>query len=110
MKNIQTRYNHAVDNYLNSLSEGESDVVKLSAQLNVLKDNPKAAQQLQRKEGDIKKRITTLKHDIDTWTTNMGFLGRSKGAEQLKKETEAKIAMAQEELKGLEKQLKAMRG
>ena len=110
MKNIQTRYNQAIDNYLNSLSEGEKDVAKLSVQLNILKDNPKAAQQLQRKEGDIKKRITALKHDIDAWTTNMGFLGRSKGAEQLKKETEAKINQAQEELKGLEKQLKAMRG
>ncbi len=109
MKNIQNRYNQAVDHYLNSLTEGEKDVAKLSAQLNILKDNPKAAQQLHRKEGDLKKRITTLKHDIDTWTTNMGFLGRSKGAEQLKKETEAKITEAQQELKGLEKQLKAMR-
>src|SRR6185437_12650922 len=36
MKNIQTRYNKAVDSYLNSLTEGEKDVAKLSAQLNIL--------------------------------------------------------------------------
>ncbi|MCF0167507.1 MAG: DUF349 domain-containing protein [Bacteroidales bacterium] len=49
-----------------------------------------------------------MEQDIQTWENNMGFFSKSKNAEQLLKELQAKIDSAKEELAGLEQRIKAL--
>jgi hypothetical protein len=112
MKNIQDRYGKAIDSYLEKVEKmgGENkEKLKLSLQVEALKNNPDGHKKLHKKEGDIHRRITTLKHDIHTWNTNMDFLGRSAAAAKLKAEMQEKINLAEKELKGLQDQMKIIK-
>jgi hypothetical protein len=112
IKSIQDRYGKAIDSYLEKVEKmgGENkEKLKLSLQVEALKNSPDAHKKLHKKEGDIHKRISTLKHDIHTWTTNMDFLGRSAAAAKLKAEMQEKINLAEKELKGLQDQMKIIK-
>jgi Domain of Unknown Function (DUF349) len=111
IKNIQDRYEKAIDKYLEKVEKmgGNIDKLKLSIQVEALKNSPDAHRKLHKKEGDIHRRITTLKHDINTWNTNIDFLGRSAAAAKLKAEFQEKINLAEKELKDLQDQMKMIK-
>jgi len=112
MKNIQDRYGKAIDKYLAKVEKmGGANIenLKLSLQVEALKNSPDAHRKLHKKEGDIHKRISTLKHDINTWNTNIDFLGRSAAAAKLKAEIQEKINLAEKELKDLQNQMKLIK-
>jgi hypothetical protein len=113
IKNIQHKYNAAIDKYLDALEKmgGEDkESLKLSLQVEASRNNPEAGKKLHRKEGDIQRKISALKQEINTWNTNIDFLGRSSAAEKLKKEMQEKIQNSQNELKALQAQLKIIKG
>jgi hypothetical protein len=113
IKTIQHKYNAAIDKYLDSIEKmgGEDkETLKLSLQVEASRNSPEAGKKLHKKEGDIHRKVTALKHEINTWTTNMDFLGRSAAAEKLKKEMQEKIQHSQNELKALQAQLKIIKG
>jgi hypothetical protein len=113
IKNIQHKYNAAIDKFLDGLEKtgGEDkETLKLSLQVEASKNNPEAGKKLHRKEGDIQRKISALKQEINTWNTNIDFLGRSSAAEKLKKEMQEKIQNSQNELKALQAQLKIIKG
>ncbi|MFL5731221.1 MAG: DUF349 domain-containing protein [Cytophagaceae bacterium] len=112
VKNVQDRYSKAIDKYLERVEKmgGENkEKLKLSLQVEALKNSPDAHKKLHKKESDIHKKISSLKHDIHTWTTNMDFLGRSAAATKLKAEMQEKINLAEKELKGLQDQMKIIK-
>jgi hypothetical protein len=112
IKNTQDRYGKAIDKYLEKVEKmGGANIekLKLSLQVEALKNSPDAHRKLHKKEGDIHKRITTLKHDINTWNTNIDFLGRSAAAAKLKAEIQEKINLAEKELKDLQDQMKMIK-
>ena len=112
MKNIQDRYGKVIDKYLEKVEKmgGKNmEKLKLSMQVEALKNSPDAHRKLHKKEGDIHKKITTLKHDINTWNTNIDFLGRSAAAAKLKVEMQEKINLAEKELKDLQDQMKMIK-
>jgi hypothetical protein len=55
------------------------------------------------------RKIQTMRQDIITWETNVGFLSRSKNADVLRSEFDKKIQHAKEELALMEAKLKMLR-
>jgi hypothetical protein len=108
---IKVRFNHAVEKYLGSLdvSADERERALLEVQLGSLKDDPDAERKLYNKEQAIRKKISKAENDLAVLQNNLEFFGRSKNAEKLKEEFNAKIAIAAEEVKALKSQLKLLR-
>jgi hypothetical protein len=113
VKIIQNKYNAAIDKYLEGIEKmgGEDkETLKLSLQVEASKNSPDAGKKLHRKESDIQRKISALKQEINTWNTNIDFLGRSNAAVKLKQEMQEKIQGSQNELKALQAQLKIIKG
>ncbi len=113
MKNIQEKYNNAIQNYIQSLDgsvPGSSkENFKLSLEISALRNSPDSGRKIHKKENEVYKKINTLKSEIDRYRTNIDFFARSKNADLLKKDIEEKIAAATKEIKELEEQLKIIR-
>lgn len=92
-----------------SLSEEDRADLKMHFEICKLRNSPHGNQKINRKENTLKRRITGLENDINTWQTNIDFFASSKNADQLKKEFTEKIASAKEELVNLKNQLRLMR-
>jgi phage host-nuclease inhibitor protein Gam len=60
---------------------------------------------VQRKEQQMRKRITQLENDIALWKNNLEFFANSKGANQLRTEYQSKIQTAEDEISKLKKQV-----
>ena len=113
IKSIQESYNKALNTYIQTLGgdvpgSGKSNL-RLSLEMTAMKNSPDAHKKVQKKEGDVYRRITSLKSEIDRYNTNIEFLGRSKNADLLRKEIQGKIDTAGKELKELEAQLKIIK-
>jgi triphosphoribosyl-dephospho-CoA synthetase len=50
-------------------------------------------------------KIAELKNDVQVWENNIGFFGKSKNADKLKEEFEARIANARKEIESLKEKL-----
>lgn len=61
---------------------------------------------MNKREGDIRRRITAIENDIATYRNNIEFFARSKNADKLRAEIDKKIADAQAQLDDLRHQLK----
>lgn len=59
-----------------------------------------------KREGDIRRRITAIENDIATYRNNIEFFARSKNADKLRAEIDKKIEDAQKQLDELKHQLK----
>ena len=62
-----------------------------------------------KREGDIRRKITMLENDIATYNNNIEFFARSKNADALRADIDRKVAAAQKQLDDLKQQLKAVR-
>jgi len=74
-----------------------------------VKDQPDAGRIINRERTGLQSKIDSLKEEILLWENNIGFFARSKQANLLKAEFEAKIARAKEELASLEAKAKILR-
>ncbi len=105
---IQQRYASAVQAFLQNtsgLSDNDRERMQLSAELNLSRQNPGAMKNVQRKEQQMRKRITQLENDIALWKNNLEFFANSRGANQLRTEYQSKIQTAEEEISKLKKQV-----
>jgi len=67
-----------------------------------IKEQPDAHRIINKERNSLQTRIDELKEEILLWENNIGFFAKSKQANVLKLEFEAKIARAKEELAGME--------
>ena len=74
-----------------------------------VKDQPDAGRIINRERSGLQTKIDSLKEEILLWENNIGFFARSKQANLLKAEFEAKIARAKEELASLEAKAKILK-
>ncbi|MBK0403082.1 DUF349 domain-containing protein [Adhaeribacter sp. BT258] len=91
------------------LSNEQKTDVLFKLQMNKLKGGPDATNKLYQKEQSIRKEISQLENDIRTLKTNIEFFARSKNAEVLRQEYDARIAEANKRIELLQKQLKEIR-
>lgn len=108
IENTRNAYKLAVENFIRSIDTVEAenkDKLILELEVSALKSDPNAKAKLQKKEGDVYRKIQSLKSDIQTWTTNMDFLANSPKADKLKDQIKSSIDQAKAELTILEEQL-----
>lgn len=91
------------------LSTEEKAGINIELQVDHIRQSPDAGHRLHQKEQSIRKEISHLENDIRTLKTNIEFFGRSKNAEKLKEEYQARIDEADHRIQILQQQLYAFR-
>lgn len=108
---IRDRYNQLTQKFLSSikgLSDSEKEQVALEVQMSGLKNDPNADRKIFHKEQTLRKQIQKAENDIAVLRNNLEFFGRSKNADKVRDEFNAKINEASEQLVQLKKQLKIL--
>lgn len=111
MQAINKRYIDAVNAYVSAIGKLSS---KERGQAIIENDSASSTEgdssrNLQRKETDIRRRMTQIENDLTIWQNNIEFFGRSKNGEKVRAEFEKKIAIAKKQLVDLKQQLKIVR-
>jgi hypothetical protein len=109
---LDDRFYDLLQKYVDSisgLSEEEKDGINIELQVDHIRQSPDASHRLHQKEQSIRKEIAHLENDIRTLKTNIEFFGRSKNAEKLKEEYQARINEADHRIQLLQQQLYAFR-
>ena len=91
------------------ISEGERNEIKIQLEIYKLKKGPQSHFKLNQKDGQIKKKISSLENDINIWKTNIDFFASSKNADKLKLEFNQKIELAEKEVIALKEHLLILR-
>ncbi|TAF95895.1 MAG: DUF349 domain-containing protein [Cytophagia bacterium] len=111
MQTTNKRYVDAVNAYvgaLGKLSPKEKAQVLLQNEVEMVKSGGDSGQNLQRKEGDIRRKMQQLEGDIVVWRNNIEFFARSKNSEKLRADVQSKIDNAQNQFDDLKRQLKVI--
>jgi len=110
MQNIQKRFVDAINAYVKASSGAtgaEKEKIMLQNEVEVtLKGDKGGSKGLDKKEGDIRKRIKAIEDDIAVWRNNIEFFARSKNADSVRNEYEKKIKTAEGEINDLKQKLK----
>ncbi|KAA9325259.1 DUF349 domain-containing protein [Adhaeribacter soli] len=108
----EEKFYSLMERYLDTIpeltNEQKNDVL-FKLQLNRLKGGPDASTKLHQKEQSIRKEIGQLENDIRTLKTNIEFFARSKNAEKLREEYQARTDEAHHRIEMLHKQLRELR-
>ena len=112
IKTIQKRYSDAINKIIDhaDMPDAEKHKMKFSAQFGNTNYGPGAEKLIIKKEGALRRQISTLENDINIWKNNLDFFASSKNADKLKEEFMVKIEKASAQLNGLKDQLKAISG
>lgn len=111
IKKMNNLYDQTINSLINAdgISEKERDQIRTQLELTKLKKRPKSHFMLSQKEGQVKRKISSLENDINVWKTNLDFFASTKNAEKLKLEFNQKIKLAEKEVKVLREQLLILR-
>ncbi|MDO9254139.1 MAG: DUF349 domain-containing protein [Bacteroidales bacterium] len=108
---IQAEFKAATNKIYDKLKVDSQEASQMSyrSRFENTKDQPDAGRIINRERNGLQFKIDSLKEEILLWENNIGFFARSKQANLLKAEFEAKIAHAKEELASLEAKAKILR-
>ena len=111
IKKINELYDETIKSLINAdgVSEDERNEIKIQLEMSKLKKGPQSQFKLNQKDGQIKRKISSLENDINIWKTNIDFFASSKNADKLKLEFNQKIQSAETEVKALKEQLLILR-
>jgi hypothetical protein len=108
---IQAAFKVAVNKIYDKLKVDSQEASQMNyrSRYENVKDQPDAGRIISRERNGLQSKIDGLKEEILLWENNIGFFARSKQANLLKAEFEAKIANAKEELASLEAKAKILK-
>ena len=108
---VQAEFKAAVNKIYDKLKvdSQEANQMNYRSRFENVKDQPDAGRIINRERTGLQTKIDSLKEEILLWENNIGFFAKSKQANLLKAEFEAKIAHAKEELASLEAKAKILR-
>lgn len=108
--NVYNAYKSAIDVHYNQLKlEGaEKDKAMFQSRMDSMKANPNADKLIDRERRDMSQQIQTLKHEVLQYENNLGFFSKSKGADAMKKEIEAKINAAKRKIEDYQRKIKLL--
>ena len=111
IKKMNDLFDQTIKSLINAdgLSEEERNEIRTQLELTKLKKRPQSHFMLSQKEGQVKRKISSLENDINIWKTNIDFFASTKNAEKLKLEFNQKIKLAEKEVKVLKEQLLILR-
>jgi len=107
IKKDRARFEEATEKILSleELESGDKSDLKRHIQLRGMKSSPGGDRKVQRKEHSVKRKISELESNINTWNTNMEFFAASATADKLKADLQQRINDARGELESLKSQL-----
>lgn len=111
MQTIQNRFIKVVNSFVKSstgIDSREKDKMMLQNEAEVVNRGGGSSKNLDKQEGDIKRRIKSLEEEITLTKNNLEFFGFSKNAEKLKEEYLKKVEKSEKELKDLKDKLKVI--
>lgn len=105
---VYNAFKSALDkHYVDLKLEGaEKENVMFQAKLDTFKASPNAGRLLDKEKTDIRKQIDAIKQESIQFENNLGFFGRSKGADAMKKDFEKKIEKNTQKIDELKRKLK----
>ncbi len=111
IKKINGLYDETINSLIiaEGITDGERNKIKIQLEMSKLKKGPQSHFKLNQKEGQIKKKISSLENDINIWKTNIDFFASSKNADKLKLEFNQKIESAEKGVIALKEQLLILR-
>ncbi|WKN42663.1 DUF349 domain-containing protein [Tunicatimonas pelagia] len=113
MKSISTRYQQAVNQFVENaeeLDENQKKEVLIEIELGSMKSGPGGQRKVNLKESSIRRKISQLESDISLWRNNISFFtSSSKQASKLIADVERKIEKATAEVEQLKSQLAVLR-
>ncbi len=112
IKAIKNRFKESVDKYIEGipgLNEQQKEELILKDEIRQMQEGPNAERTMNRKQQEIRRKISGLENDIALWKNNLEFFAASKTADKLREEFEAKIDKASDDLNQLKKQLRLLR-
>ncbi|MEP1096000.1 MAG: DUF349 domain-containing protein [Cyclobacteriaceae bacterium] len=110
IKKDRARFEEATEKILTleELEPGDKSDLKNHIQLRRMKSSPGGDRKVQRKEHSVKRKISELESNINTWNTNMEFFAASATADKLKADLQQRINEARGELESLKSQLSSI--
>ena len=111
VKKLHDRFDKIIMALVNhpDMSSEDRNELKISIEVSRMRGGPNAGQKINRKEHSLKRRISTLENDINTYKTNIDFLASSKNADKLKVDLQKRIDEGISELENLQAQLKMIK-
>ncbi|CAH0994607.1 hypothetical protein EMA8858_00718 [Emticicia aquatica] len=110
MQNIQRRFVDAINSFVKGstgISGAEKEKMVLQNEVEAVSKGEKgSSKELDKKEGDIRRKMKSIEDDIHLWENNIEFFARSKNASSVRAEYETKIKGAEKELAELKQKLK----
>ena len=117
MQSTQKRYINAVNALVGSTGKipaKDKERIMLQSEAEATRSSSNRDRDFQRgdrdggnkREGDIRRRITSIENDIATYRNNIEFFARSKNADKLRADIDRKIAEAEKQLTELRHQLR----
>ncbi|NCA20349.1 MAG: DUF349 domain-containing protein [Crocinitomicaceae bacterium] len=105
---VYDRYKKAVDAKYAAmkLEASEKEAILFQAKMETLQASPERSKLLINEKNEIRKQIDLLKKEIMQLENNLGFFAKSKGADQLRKDVETKVASANNKIESLKRKLK----
>ncbi len=88
------------------LEGAEKEKVMFQAKMDTFKASPNAGRLLDKEKADIRRQIDAIKQENIQFENNLGFFGRSKGADAMKKDFEKKIEKNVQRIEDLKRKLK----
>lgn len=104
---INARYRNAVNKLFDSLKldDGKRQLLKFKNKIENMGHNRMADTKMNRDRDKFIIRLKKLENDIVLWENNIGFFAKSKNAEVMIKEVQAKIDSAKDEIRLLEEKI-----
>lgn len=108
---IHNEFRDVIDAALDKLNIGklEKSTIGFKSKFEKLAASPGAGQTISKERSFLLAKINGMKNEIKLLENNIGFFSKSKGANALRDEVQAKIDKAKEELKVFEEKLKILR-
>lgn len=108
---LQKEYRSAIDKQFTKLKAESADARRqvFRAQVQSTRQQPGGKDKLSHQKHALQEKIRKVQSEIQAWENNMGFLGRSKAADELKLEINKKIEKARTEIAALHEQLRILK-
>jgi hypothetical protein len=105
---VYNAFKRGLDKHYGQLKlEGEEkEKILFQARIDTLSASADAGRAFSKERADIRQQIEKIKSEILQLENNLGFFARSKGADALRKEVEAKINGANQRIESLKRKLK----
>ncbi|MFN5317230.1 MAG: DUF349 domain-containing protein [Bacteroidia bacterium] len=108
---LNKRYRSAIDKQFSKIKTGNAEMRRqhFREQVSNLAADPGGKDKLNQQKNVVQDKLRRMQTELQTLENNIGFLAKSKGADELRKDIERKISKTRAEIASLNDQLKILK-